>query len=539
MDLINRLNDSLTVSQQRLPLANKTYFGVNSDLAGLHYDALLEAGKTLGLLLEKFDMIKSSEEAMGDIERQLGNALAELMDVKHPTTFRLGFTGVITGTIVSYPQLASLAIDAAKTLTSSVFDIFAEISDSSLSDAELSASSISLWRVANTLQALLEANVASRRVVEAKRGLELCLTAIKTLFVTLRAEGGFGSTKRHASAHNRPMVICSRISAHMNVLSALAGGDAEMQGLAKGQYLPSVLVSNWSVMKAAHIRGSPVFLSALTLLESYSYGNDETKASLAFIQPLANSSTSTGGEEKCILLLLCDLVLHRNPANLRSQPRSTEADLRGAPLRLAACDILSGAVLNSECCKTMIKFGAVGKIVAEVQERLKLAAQTRRAAENRAESELLGRMLRVLAALASGEEGANSIYTSSTNGLTIILQDVLQSSDLKTQAFGYLLVRNLALVDVSKVHSVVWEDLLPFIVEACVRNSQEAIPPIQHPAIEFLADALWSLVFDNQKLKATLLGRPVLLRSLDSAASRSPSPAAAGSLLRALQLIRS
>lgn len=550
MEMVNHTEESLASLRSEVEASGGSPEHRDGALLELHYGSLLQISKTLGMVMEQSTPSAEKQHngevsppipGMEQLERGLVRASASLMNVEHPVDFRIAYCEVISSVrcgcervlvavfalltwhsccqvTLAVPRFASLDTDATKALTSLVFDLFSDIAELPPVASPSPYSFPSMWRVAGALRVLLESSSASRRVVEAKRGLEFCLTSMKALFVVIRAEGGFGSARKTpTAADSRVLELSDRASVHMNVLGSLVSADAETQQLARTQRLPDVLLSNWNVIRAAHIRGSPLLSSAVRLLGNYTHRNDGTKASLA--QQSLAPSASTAGDDRSLMSLLCDLAMPRQSGpSTRAQQTVSEADRRDAPIRIAACDVLSAAVLNSECRKWMVKFGAVAKLVDTVEERLKLAAQTQKTPK-RVHAEQLGRLLGVLSSLASAEDGAAAIFASSSDDLALILRDILQSPERHTQTFGSLLLRNLALAEVAKTHAVVWEELLPFIVEACARHLREP-PPSPSPStspspVELLGEAVWSLVFDNQRLRASVLSRPALLRGLE------------------------
>ncbi|KAG6960088.1 hypothetical protein JG688_00009772 [Phytophthora aleatoria] len=304
-------------------------------------------------------------------------------------------------------------------------------------------------------------------------------------------------------------VSFSRIvpATHMEVVSSMIGGDKENQQLAKNEGLLNVILSNWNVMKTAHVRGSQLMLRALHLLANYIYGNDSARSSM-LISPAPGSGRASGGDyAQTLLSLLFDLASTRGDVtspHSRVTNDSTEADIA---LSNAACQVLKAALLHPECVQASVKSGSISRLVDSLQDRLKQARQTSKT--NHLENSNLAQMLGVLSSIASTEEGARVLYSSLATVLCLVFDDVMHLSDKRIRRSGCLFLRNLSLSQATKNNFAVWEDLLDEMVTFCVRASEGDVI-----SLGYMSVALWSLVYDNQKARALLLSKPTTLQSL-------------------------
>ncbi|KAG6956984.1 hypothetical protein JG687_00010265 [Phytophthora cactorum] len=262
-------------------------------------------------------------------------------------------------------------------------------------------------------------------------------------------------------------VSFSRIvpATHMEVVSSMIGGDKESQQLAKNEGLLNVIMSNWNVMKTAHVRGSQLMLRALHLLANYIYGNDSARSSM-LISPAPGSGRASGGDyAQTLLSLLFNLASTRGDVtspHSRVTNDSTEADIA---LSNAACQVLKAALLHPECVQASVKSGSISRLVDSLQDRLKQARQTNKT--NHLENSNLAQMLGVLSSIASTEEGARVLYSSLATVLCLVFDDVMHLSDKGIRRSGCLFLRNLSLSQATKNNFAVWEELLDEMVTFC------------------------------------------------------------------------
>ncbi|KAG2780093.1 hypothetical protein PC129_g1774 [Phytophthora cactorum] len=494
-----------------------------------HYQVLdLSAGTLSILLVQAFDQHNDydSEQFGAPTTPGFGadfvDTVAKLLAPEHPIDFRVSFSRIVPAMSLLMPgSLMSSDASVVNALCSVVFDLYQEVAEFRPLDASTTTSDLqgrvfplaSIRRVSCALQVLLDTSPSIQPLVHVKRGVPFALASIKESFTAIRIAGGFGGKRARSSNPSTStqdtyvLDLCGRIQTHMEVVSSMIGGDKESQQLAKNEGLLNVIMSNWNVMKTAHVRGSQLMLRALHLLANYIYGNDSARSSM-LISPAPGSGRASGGDyAQTLLSLLFNLASTRGDVtspHSRVTNDSTEADIA---LSNAACQVLKAALLHPECVQASVKSGSISRLVDSLQDRLKQARQTNKT--NHLENSNLAQMLGVLSSIASTEEGARVLYSSLATVLCLVFDDVMHLSDKGIRRSGCLFLRNLSLSQATKNNFAVWEELLDEMVTFCVRASEGDVISLGHMSV-----ALWSLVYDNQKARALLLSKPTTLQSL-------------------------
>ncbi|GMF13876.1 unnamed protein product [Phytophthora lilii] len=498
-----------------------------------HYDVLdLCAGTLSILLVQSFDQHSECNSEQFETPSTSGfgaafvDVVVKLLESDHPVEFRVSFSRVVPAMSLLIPgSVKSSDASVISALCSAVFDLYREVSEFRPLDATTSTDTpvsrdhvfplTSIRRVAYAFQVLVETSASLQQFVQIKHALPFVMTSIKELFTAVRVAGGFGGKRARTSNTSSStqdvfvLDICGRIQTHMEVMSAVVGGNKENQQLAQG--LLYVVLSNWSVMKTAHVRGSQLLLCALHLLANYIYGNDTTRDSLLISLPPA-SGKAVGDKSQTLLSLLLSLASTRGEigASSRHVGNSVSPSAADTALSNAACEVLKAVLHNTECVLASVKTGSISKLIDSLQERLKQARQTRKT--HGLELENLAHMLSVLSGIACNEEGARVLYVNWSTVLSLVFGDAIHSSDAAVRHAGCLFMRNLALSESTKNHFAVWEELLDEVVAACIRASSTTATDVT--TLQYLSATLWSLVFDNQRARALLLSRPTALQNL-------------------------
>ncbi|KAL3666097.1 hypothetical protein V7S43_008888 [Phytophthora oleae] len=432
------------------------------------------------------------------------DVVASLLEPQHPIGFRVSFSRVVPAVSLLIP--GSLQTSKASVLCSAVFDLYQEVAEFRPLEANRTPEGrvfplASIQRVSSALRVLVEANPSLQQLVQIKRAVPFAMASIKESFAAIRVAGGFGGKRtRSAAPDSFVLDLCGRIQTHMEVVSSIIGNDNDSQRLAKDEGLLNLMLSNWNIMKAAHVRGSQLMLRALHLLTNYCYGNDQARSSMLIYPP-----SGSGGDNQTLLSLVFDLASNRGEVAASHRAPSAVSSSADMTLSNAACQVLKSVLLNSECVLASVKTGSISRLIDSLQDRLKQVRQTSKT--NLQENENLANMLSVLSGVASSEEGACVLYSWATV-LVLVLGDVLCLPDETIRRSGCLFLRNLALSQATKNHFALWEQLLDEMVALCVRVTENTI------TLGYLSAALWSLVYDNQKARALLLSRPTALRSL-------------------------
>ncbi|ETI32329.1 hypothetical protein, variant 1 [Phytophthora nicotianae P1569] len=491
-----------------------------------HYDVLdLSAGTLSILLVQAFDQRNEYDVKQFGAPQTPGfgvdfvDTVAKLLAPQQPVDFRVSFSRIVPAMSLLIPgSLKSPDVSVTSALCSVVFDLYQEVAEFRPLDASTATSDLqgrvfplaSVRRVSCALQVLLETSPHLQPLVQVKRGVPFAMASIKESFTAIRIAGGFGGKRARSSnsssnTHDIYVLdLCGRIQTHMEVVSSIIGNDKESQQVAKDEGLLSVVLSNWNVMKTAHVRGSQLMLRALQLLANYIYGNDSARSSMLI------SLSGRGDNAQTLLSLLFDLASTRGDVTSthnRGTNCATEADMA---LSNAACQVLKAALINPECVQGSVKSGSISRLVDALQDRLKQARQTSKT--NHTENENVAHMLSVLSSIASTEEGARVLYTSLSTVLSLVLDDVMHLTNKGIQRYGCLFLRNLSLSQATKNNFAVWEELLDELVAFCVRVSDSTQEDVI--SLECMSVALWSLVYDNQKARALLLSKPTTLRGL-------------------------
>ncbi|KAH7492506.1 Rotatin [Phytophthora ramorum] len=535
MELVQDVHDSLTsLGDTDLKATSQS-----------HYEVLDLCAGTLSTLLVHRQ--SDSEPYRAPTASSFGvdfvNVVAKLLAFHHPIAFRVSFSRVVPAVSLLIPgSLTSSDASVTSALGSAVFNLYQEVTESRPSDASVTTTGLeiqgrvfpltSIRRVSCALQVLLETSSTLRQLIHMKRGLPFAMTSIKESFSAIRLAGGFGGKRgRSSNSANTQdayvLDLCGRIQTHMEVVSTIVGGDMESQRLAKDEGLLGVILSNWSVMKMAHVRGSQLLLQALHLLANYIYGNDIARGSLLVSLP-PGSGKASGDGVQTLLSLLFVLASTRGDMSPSYRPvvnGAATSSFSAADFALsnAACHVLKAALLNTECVLSAVKTGAISKLIDSLQDRLKQTRQTSKTSHF--EYENLAHMLSVLGSIACSEEGGRILYTSWATVLSLAFDDAMHSSDDAVRRSGCLTLRNLALSQATKNNFAMWEELLDDVVATCVRVSGTDRGDLV--ALGYLSAALWSLVYDNQKARALLLSRPAALRSLQQvlASQKTGAPA--------------
>ncbi|KAE9012492.1 hypothetical protein PF011_g8890 [Phytophthora fragariae] len=497
------------------------------------YEVLELCAGTLSILLvQAFDQHSECDTKQFGAPRTSGfgasfvAVVEKLLESHHPIDFRVSFSRVVPAISLLIPgSLHSSDVSVINALCSAVFDLSQEIAEFRPLSANSAASAqselqgrvfplTSIRRVSCALQVLLETCPSLQQFVQIQRSLPFALTSIKESFSAIRIAGGFGGKRARGNSSNSQdayvLDLCGRIQTHMEVISAIIAGNKENQRLAKDDGLLTVILSNWNVMKAAHVRGSQLLLRALHLLANYTYGNDSAKASM--LVSLSQGSGKISGGGNALLPQLFGFASTRGEVALSHQVANGAVPSSAEDIGLsnAACQVLKTVMLNTECVLASMKTGSVPKMVDSLQDRLKQTRQTSKI--HHLENENLAHMLNVLSSIACNEEGARVLYASWATVVSLVFDDTMHSSDSQIRRSGCLLMRNLALSQATKNNFGMWEDLLDEIVATSVRvaNTEQG----DLTALRYLSAALWSLVYDNQKARALLLSRPAALHQL-------------------------
>ncbi|GMF39481.1 unnamed protein product [Phytophthora fragariaefolia] len=534
-DQVNFFLMHTTLQYQLMELVSDIHASLDDALSNAtkqkQYEVLdLCAGTLSILLVQAFDQKGECTSALfgtptkSAIGTNFVGVVEKLLQSRHPVEFRLSFSRVIS--LLMPGSLKSSNGSAVNVLCYAVLDLYQEVTESRpLSTSTATSTQLelpdhvfplsSIRRVSSALQILLEASPSLLQVVRIKRGLSFALTSIKEYFSAIRIAGGFGGKRTrstHSNAQDTYVVdLCGRIQTHMEIISAIIGGNKENQRLAKDGGLLSVILSNWNIMKAAHVRGSQLLLRATHLLANYAYDNDRGRSSMLISLP--SGPGKAAGRDNALLSLLFGLASTRGEVSFPHRQTPSSANTSTAvdvALSNAACQVLKGVMLNTECVLSSVKTGLVSKMVDSLQDRLKQTMQTSKI--NHLENENLAHMLSVLCSIACNEDGARVLYTNWATVLTIVFKDAMHASDEAVRRSGCLFLRNLALSNVTKNNFGIWEDLLDEVVATSVMVTSTV--GVDMTTLRYLSAALWSLVYDNQKARALLLSRPTALQSL-------------------------
>lgn len=101
-----------------------------------------------------------------------------------------------------------------------------------------------LRRIASAVRVMVESDNSLRQLLLVRQAVRFCATRVKEGFHAIRMAGGFGSKAKAFSSvsHEESHVdISSRIQIHLDVLTALIGGDWEAQETASVGPRPLVL----------------------------------------------------------------------------------------------------------------------------------------------------------------------------------------------------------------------------------------------------------------------------------------------------------
>ncbi|KAG7400179.1 hypothetical protein PHYBOEH_006718 [Phytophthora boehmeriae] len=339
--------------------------------------------------------------------------------------------------------------------------------------------------------------------------LDLMIEVLNLLQIIINDFGADQAT--YFMTHTTLQYQLMELVADVYVLSSLVGDDKDNQQLAKNEGLLRIVLSNWNLMKIAHLRGSQLILSALRFVANYSYGNDSAKGSLLAILPSPTGKNVGGDSGQSVILLLFDLVSTRGEVAHRiSGGGAVAPSASDMVLSNTACQILKSVLLNAECVLASVKTGSISKLVDALQDRLQQTRQTSKT--DQLEFENLAHMLSVLGSIACSEEGARVLYASYATSVSLIMDDMMNSSNDLIRRNGCMFLRNLALSQATKNNFALWEERLDAVVAACVHESKSAQDG--STALEYLSTTLWSLVYDNQKARALLLSRPNALQNL-------------------------
>ncbi|KAF4127279.1 hypothetical protein GN958_ATG23533 [Phytophthora infestans] len=551
-----------TLQYQLMELVRDLHASLNGTLSVAtrrrHYEVLdLCAGTLSILLMQACDQQSEYNAKQFGAPKTPGfgadfvDTVAKLLAPEHPIDFRVSFIRIVPAMSLLIPgSLKSSDASVITALCSVVFDLYQEVAEFRPLNASTATSNLqgrvfplaSVRRVSCSLQVLLETSPSLQPLVRVKRGVPFAMASIKESFTAIRIAGGFGGKRVRSSNPSSKtqdtyvLDLCGRIQTHMEVVSSIIGGDKESQQLTKDEGLLNAVLSNWSLMKTAHVRGSLLMLRALHLLVNYIYGNDSARTSMLISLP------GRGDNAHTLLSLLFDLASTRGEVT-SSQNRvsndSTDADMA---LSNAACQVLKAALLHFECVQGCVKTGSMSKLVTSLQDRLQQARQTSKT--DHRENENLAHMLSVLSSIASTEEGARVLYTSLATVLSLVIDDVTHLPSKTIRRSGCLFLRNLCLSQATKNHFAIWEELLDEMVAFCVRVSDSAHE--DSISLGYVSVALWALVYDNQKARALLLSRPTTLRglkqALDAQTSGTPvegsSTDIADNLRRVLMLVQ-
>ncbi|RMX66658.1 hypothetical protein DD238_002572 [Peronospora effusa] len=503
-----------------------------------HYGVLDLCAGTLSILVvqafdqhSKYVSMQLGASTTPGFEGDFVGVVAKLLGPHHPIDFRVSFSRIVPSISLLIPGLLkSLNPSIANALASVTFDLYREVAEFRHLDANTIVAAVPelqdrtfplacIRRVSCALRVLLESSINLQPLVWVKRALPFAMASIKESFSAIRIAGGFGG-KRDGSSNTSSntqcayvLDLCGRIQTHIEVMSAIVGSNRERQQLVKGEGLLSVLLSNWSVMNMARVRGSQLMLRALHLLANYTFENDTARGSMLI--SLQSGSAKNAGSERSQTLLsrVLDLAISRGEMTsshgqvARGAIAASAADMA---VSNAACQVAKAALLNTECVLASLKTGSISRLINSLQDRLKQHRQTSKT--NHLETGNLAHMLGVLSNVASNKEGARLLYTNWANVLSLVLDDVMHSSDEAIRRNGCLVLRNLALSRAAKNHFAMWEALLDDMIALCVRVS--STPHVDLISLDYLSAALWSLVYDNQKARALLLSRPTSLRNL-------------------------
>ncbi|CAI5745331.1 unnamed protein product [Peronospora destructor] len=414
-----------------------------------------------------------------------------LLGSHHPIDFRISFSRIVPSMSLLIPELLkSSDLSVANALASVMFDLYREVAEFRHLDANAFVAAVPelqdrvfplacIRRVSCALRVLLESSMNLQQLVWVKRALSFAMASIKQSFSTIRIAGGFGGKRNGSSSTSANtqcayvLDLCGRAQTHIEVMSAIVGSDKESQQLAKGEGLLSVLLSNWSVMKMAHVRGSQLLLRALHLLANYTFGNDTARGSMLISLQSGAAKNSGSDRSQTLLSLVLDLASSRG--DMTSSHRQVAhgaitASVADMAVSNAACQVTKAVLLNTECVLASLKIGSISRLINSLQDRLKQDRQTSK--RNHLETGNLAHMLGVLSNVASNKEGARLLYTNWANVLSLVFDDVMHSPDEAIQRRGCLCMRNLALSRAAKNHFAMWEALLDDMIALCVRKAR-------------------------------------------------------------------
>ncbi|CAH0480426.1 unnamed protein product [Peronospora belbahrii] len=535
-----------------------------------HYKVLdLCAGTLSSLFVQAFDQCEKYKSKQlrppttpPSFETELVGVVVKLLGSHHPIDFRVSFSRIVPTISFLIPGLLESSDPLlANALASVVLDLYREVAGPRHLDANTTVAASQelqsrifplafIRRVSSALQVLLESSLGLQQHIQVRRALPFAMASTKELFSAIQIAGGF-SGKRDGSSNGSlntsdayVLDLCRRIQAHIEVMSAIVGGDKESQQLAKAEGLVSVLLSNWSVMKVSHVCGSQLMLRALRLLANYTYGNDNTRRSLLISLLPASAKISKNENARTLLSLVFDLASSRGKmtsSHCQVARGATTASTANIAVSNAACQVVKAVLLNTECVLASVKTGSIYKLIHSLQDRLKRNRQTSKT--NHLEAGNLAHMLGVLSSVASNEEGARVLYTSWANMLSLLFDDVMHLSDEAIQRSGCLFLRNLSFSQLAKNYFAMWEKLLDDMIALCVRVT--SAPQGDLTIVAYLSAALWSLVYDNQKARALLLSRHASLQHLqqvlgsqNAASQQTNSQDITENLRRVLMLVK-
>ncbi|CAI5734190.1 unnamed protein product [Hyaloperonospora brassicae] len=574
-DLVAFLFMHTNVQNQLIELVQDIYASLDdsssASMRQSHYEILSLCAGTLGILsAQVLDQPSDCavEQCRAPVAPGVGagfaDVVAKLLDPRHPVGFRASFSRVVPCISWLVPEL--LRNSDATTIAALgfvVLDLYQEVAGLRPMDAKVVGAAMpepqshifslsSTKRISYAFQVLIDASPKLRELGCVKHALLFAMSSMKESFSAIRSAGGFdgkraGSSGNRASTHDAYVLdLCGRIQTHIEVMSAIVGGDNESQQIAKVEGLPSVVLSNWTTMKMAHARGSQLMLHALYLLANYAYGNDTARRTMLISLQTGSTKVSGSGGTQTLVSLLFGLATSRGEtAHCRHQIASGANTTSPADMAVsnAACLVLKTVLLNMECVLASRKTGAISKLIDSLRGRLKQDRQTSKT--NPLETRNLANMLGVLSSVAANEEGAGMLYSNWATMLSSLLDDAMHSFDEAVQRNGCLFLRNLALSQASKNHFAVWEELLDDMIAICARAN---LPDqVDSTVAEYLSTALWALVYDSQKARAVLLSRPIAVRSLQQvldpqsaalALRQSPAQGITENLRRVLKLVK-
>ncbi|POM68124.1 Hypothetical protein PHPALM_15756, partial [Phytophthora palmivora] len=470
-----------------------------------HYEILDLCADTLSILLVKavdlnYDSDSELIEAhtISGFGAQFVGVVATLLQPQHPIDFRVSFSRFVTTASLLIPgSLKSLDSSVIKTLGSAVLELYQEVAEFRSLDVSTTTSDLqgrvfpltSIRRVSCAVQVLLEASPVLQPFVLIKRVVPFAIASINDSFTAIRIAGGFGGKRPKSFVQGTHLFdLCGRIQTHMEVVSSIIGGDKEIQRLAKSSQSDSVKLERDEDGSCAWVAIDVTFTSALGELLLWKRQCQKFFANFIAWETLQ----STRGE-------------------VSSQHRITGGvnTLSAADMALSnvACQVLKTALLNTECVSASMKTGSISRLIDSLQNRLKQARQTSKTYP--LENENLALILSVISNIVCSEEGARLLYTNWATALSLVLDDVMHLPDVVIRRNGCLLMRNLALSEVTKNHFALWEEMLDEMVALCLRVVEDDLI-----TLKYISAALWSLVYDNQKARALLLSRLAVLRKL-------------------------